>query len=1032
MTELARRSFLLVRGVAPSAAFFLFAILFSSNCGALFAQQQEAALIQQGMSAHSSKQYDAAINAFERYIQLYPNGQARNQAELYAGHAYMTRNGEYPTAADATAAQTHFDNIIRQGDRAQYYKEATFHTAHLAFSMREYERAQAYFQQFLGKYPNDGYAVYAYYYLAKSDAKLRQRDAAIQDYERALSLNPNQELAQNCRFERAVLIGQNGNYQMAESELSALASSNLTSDLATQVAGARAMLRSVQGDYKGALALLDDFVSRYGTSRDPYASDAIMNAYLGEAYMMLQMKDYDRALQFIEENFERDRNFLPPRVALLKIKLLLIKKRFDDAAALLNNLANSNYGREKPDVVTSYRALLDLSTGKYDDAIANLTTLLGVKATQTSTPNYSGGAATAVTIDYLGYTGEQYLGPISRIEACETLILAYASRYAATKSRQDYDYQDAIYREVGNYVNWLNQPAAKLLIGRVDERRQAALKVPFAESNDGSYYVVSPYANDSYASTPGTFANPTSASAYVRPNYYTDGVAKDDSLYRPNDYYTSDNYRWNLRDPNRYDANDPSGYGSAGSANSRYNDPPGPAPNLQPGGSRASAQTNPANGVANYPANSAPANQGAPTNQPNQQPPANQGYQPGQNQPSDPNQQGAQQAQNQGANSDENSDGGEERKLTPQEAQKELLKAQTFYSNQEYSRCNETLLEALTSSETFWQDCPSVAPKMALLRADALSALGMRSEAQMSYQNAIDNAPYSLESTIAAARLGFNYDALGRSDEAVAYLRKATTAGATSPFTDAALYYLGMNEKERGDFQSAKQDFLRLYREFPSSSYWSHGTWALASIEADQRNDREAEKLVNEALGKKPDSAIIDYLLFLKGEIAYRAKDYEKALIAFDMIVDQYPDSELYSKAKNRLAAVPEKFRGGYDALDEEYEEFDEEPLPRPARPSTPSGAERRLPDTDLERFDPRTAPSSASPRPSGSGQPRETTGSGASRPVGTERSATPRAGSPSPSSSAPSTSRIDSKTPIPSSPSSKSSTRNGSRGSSK
>ena len=58
----------------------------------------------------------------------------------------------------------------------------------------------------------------------------------------------------------------------------------------------------------------------------------------------------------------------------------------------------------------------------------------------------------------------------------------------------------------------------------------------------------------------------------------------------------------------------------------------------------------------------------------------------------------------------------------------------------------------------------------------------MRSEAQMSYDDAIEHAPASPEATIAAAKVGFNLDALGRTEEAVKYLRRATFGGAVNPY----------------------------------------------------------------------------------------------------------------------------------------------------------------------------------------------------------------------------------------------------------
>ena len=83
-----------------------------------------------------------------------------------------------------------------------------------------------------------------------------------------------------------------------------------------------------------------------------------------------------------------------------------------------------------------------------------------------------------------------------------------------------------------------------------------------------------------------------------------------------------------------------------------------------------------------------------------------------------------------------------------------------------------------------------------------------------------------------------------------------------------------------------------------------------------------------------------------------RAKDFTKALIAFDMIVDQYPDSKFYSMAKNRLAAIPAQYRGEEDIYDDE----DDDPIP--ARPAVT-----------------RTAPSPAAPvRPAAPRDPLEST----------------------------------------------------------
>lgn len=333
--------------------------------------------------------------------------------------------------------------------------------------------------------------------------------------------------------------------------------------------------------------------------------------------------------------------------------------------------------------------------------------------------------------------------------------------------------------------------------------------------------------------------------------------------------------------------------------------------------------------------------------------------------------------------------------LTSVAAREALGKATNFYVNQEYDRANEVLLETMTSSETFWQDCPAEAARIALLRANVLYALNKRSEAQLMCQELLSNAPHSPEASVAAFFLGYAADSLGRRDDAIKYLTLAANARTVSPLADAALYYLATNEWERRDVERAQQNFYRLYRSYPRSAYWSHAVWAIAKIEFDVKNDVVAEELINEALAKKPDAAIVDYLLFLKGEIALRAKDYEKARVAFEMIIEQYPESVWRSKATNRLNAIPERFRNPnasasssavsapssrptssaprrelQDAEDANGETPRRPNAPRPNAPHLPSNAFDDRPTSERRPASSSSSPSSAPSRPNDDRRP--------------------------------------------------------------
>ncbi|MDO5567009.1 MAG: tetratricopeptide repeat protein, partial [Planctomycetia bacterium] len=246
-------------------------------------------------------------------------------------------------------------------------------------------------------------------------------------------------------------------------------------------------------------------------------------------------------------------------------------------------------------------------------------------------------------------------------------------------------------------------------------------------------------------------------------------------------------------------------------------------------------------------------------------------------------------------------------KIDEADASTMLTQAQSLFVNNDLDRANEKLLGLLTSSPSFWQDCPTVAPSAALLRTKVLFKLKKFPEAQTQCSMLVKQAPNTQEAAEANYYLGYCYDFYAQQDQAIDCFRKVVTSKFETDFTDDANYYLGMNEWERKNPVVAEDSFLKVYRSYKSSDYWGHSVWALAQIEFEAHNYEEAERLVNEALGDKPDHAIADRLLFLKGEIALKLRDYDKAKTAFDMLIAQYPSSAKVTVARNRLATLPGK-----------------------------------------------------------------------------------------------------------------------------
>jgi len=876
-------------------------------------------LLASGLQKHESGSYDAAISDLETYISTYPNSESRNKAELYAGHSYMARNPE--SATDAARAQEHFKYIVNQGAKAEYYREACFHTAHSYYNLQNYAQAKQLFQQFLTEFPKDGYVQYVYYYLGDCAAQLGSPQEAIQYFDRALTEYPNSPLKWNCTLEKAASVCRMGDYTQANSLFSQIISGKDASiDLVAKATLGTSVVQMAQQQYDAAISILEAYVAQH--SSDPQYTSALEDVYLYEAYAYFAKGDFERALLLVDQ-IGRMNATMDPSVAVLKIHLLVGLNRVDEAESLLNQLASSSYAQTNPDGINYRRGLISLARGDWNAAIVKIETLLQIQRN-----------GSIVNIYYYNNAARNGMDDVDFLGACGVLIMSYASRYGAQRNQDDYVAQEAIYQAVSTYVASKNTPALHTILAAIDKKRQSAQQNPIKQGAD-ALLVSPPSQNSSFSgfnAASGGFSNPTEPTQFQNPGFRPMGTNENQPAYNlnmnppPNQNGQTVPQVSNVVQPLQQGSGNVQpirqGAGVGSNLNGSYTYQQGQnvqpfsgaqggayayqqgqnvnsfgivpnngtySQNLQPG--TPTTLVNQTNGTGTYSSNSASANY-----------PSN-----GQANASVPN------GQFNGNGANVQTTVNVNTPLTPAKAQEAIKRATEFYVNQDYERANETLLEARLTSETFWQDCPAEAARIALLRARTLLELNKRAEVVMTCQDLIDSAPYSQEAAVAGVYLGLMADEAGRQDDAIRFLSQATSGRNDFPLLDVALYTLGMNEWERRNIDDAAQTFGKIYRYYPTSPYWSHAVWALAQIESDSHNDAEAEKLVNEALLKKPDVSIVDYLLFLKGEIALRAKDYPKALVAFDMIVELYPNSVWYTRAKNRLSVVPEEY------LDPEY-----------------------------------------------------------------------------------------------------------------
>lgn len=435
------------------------------------------------------------------------------------------------------------------------------------------------------------------------------------------------------------------------------------------------------------------------------------------------------------------------------------------------------------------------------------------------------------------------LRPIEFVAAGGTLLLAYANRYAATHQYEnDNAMQNAIFDALYRYANQQSDKQLIAVLKRIDHERGAVLS-----------HQMSP-------STMGT----------LQPSGSLTPVVGNQSLGQPSGREYGPGYR----------PNDPNGSQLGGSGLSNY-------PGQSTGNGTAVNIGQLGQGTSSVPGGYTgqyPLNQNNYTGYGQQQGNHNGlGGVPGTIQSS--RQSG--------------------KKITELEASETLNRAGELCTNGEYERANNLLLSLLISSETFWTDCPTIAPAVALQRAKILFLLNNFREARQMCGTLVKVAPNSAQAADANYYLGYCEDYFGNREKAVEYFEKTIQSPYESLHTDDAYYYLGLNEWERKNTNLAEEYFRKILRSYENGDYSGHAAWALAQIEFNARNYKNAEKIVNNALENKPDLSIIDWLLFLKGEIASRLNDYEKARTAYNFIITHYPDSQKIVLAKNRLENLP-------------------------------------------------------------------------------------------------------------------------------
>ena len=796
-------------------------------------------------SPQKTQSWNNVIDAFEDFVRRYPRSAKRNDAELFLGYAYLMRSG-YVDASDGVKGRDHLNYVIQQGRRGRnedVYRKALLQYAYSYFSLLDYRNAIPSLEKFIAEFPNSEDLQYAYYYAGVSEANLGNYAKAQEYFQTCINRFPNGARRDVCLIEQAAADGRAGNYARADQEFSRLAM-DASYPYAKRASIQRAYLKVLQEDFEGAIRLMDQFIRTY---ENDSANSALIQEALGyEAFCYLRLKRYDEGLRAIAQIEQRNTS-LSPQVAYLKIQLLTKLGRFDEANALLRQIQSSVLSLANSDTIPYYDSTIRLGSGDYDYAIREILDFANISPNASNPNQYD--------IHYFDANRGNSAGKLSPqdyVSACGNLILAYASRYGKTRNPQDDANQQAVFQAVYRYASSQSDPVLMKIVEQIDRDRQDAIYNPvgaaYADRNTQGYTGVAPQAAG-VPQTPRTGAQPNlygSSGSYVGPG----GGA----------YPSSQNLQ---------------------TANLSPQTQPQPQPQSQP-------QPGPGNQLA--PSSGQLAQNPAPQNQPQENTQENNGE--------------THTAEN--AHHSKTIKDAKKPKLTEEDAKAMFKRATALYEGNHLDDANDELLNLMTASETLWTDYPRLAAAAALLRANILFELKEYDEGQTVCDLLIKMAPNSPEAVDACYFCAYRADYYGRNAKAIEYLQTAVNSPHDGHFITECYYLLAWNEWERKNTDLAEKYFAKIFRDYPTSPYWSNAAWAYAEIKYQDREYVAAEKIVNEALAAGADEAIVDRLLLLKGELALKSRDFVKARTAYLTIIREYPQSSCRRTALNRMQNIQE------------------------------------------------------------------------------------------------------------------------------
>ncbi|MDR1053901.1 MAG: tetratricopeptide repeat protein [Planctomycetaceae bacterium] len=857
-------------------------------------------LLNSAKQLYNQQKYEQSRVALDDFLRLYPSHTLINEAKFYLADSYLYLK-KYDTAINL------YSQLSTLPTTDPLTRTVHFRLGEAYYTKGDYATAKTYLTNFVEALPHDSYLQYVLYYLG--DIEIANNNAAVAEYyfRENIKLFPNGGRLLESKIGLAIAENQLGKIAESDSIFSELLN-NTDPNILEPTTYQYGVALHERGDNQSAINTLNNFLTRWQNST--LKIDVLR--VLTRCYISL--KDNNKALQTISSitNPSVDDN-------LMKIRLLIRLKQSDEAENLLTQTEKRTDAPPHADEIAFLKSVLQYFKKNWQNAI----TLLEQFLLPTYSPqnnSISNNVAYNVAFRYsttIPRADKHNLSDEVFLHACAYLALAYARMGNKNKA-------DAIANEMNGIVANTNQADLTKVVNDTYERlRRVYTASNEPSTNDSSLVALNPSSSGQWnpASSPrskGRNQSPTFANVNSNwsNNNNNDNRSPNSNNRQQNNsqnqsitkqptttgtdlerfwiaYREFENREWsnaaaqldqilktNYFDQMKYITISYTTSNTLSNTSNQLDAATFAKACSMLVISRANlGETDKATAILTAFANKLDSSNTAQ-----------------QTVLRDTESQLTNIIRNNNTNSANNSNGNFTQQISETEQRRIIKECNSLFNSRRYEQVDtklQALLQANLSAE--------ILPEVLLLRAKALIAVGNDREGIKLFERIKNEFASSSQYKDALWNLGFYYEMSDDSFRSVEYFQTLVDDFPNYKDIDGALYYVALDDIESGNSRRGISYLLRVYRNYKAGQYWSHATWTLAYEEYKKKNYTQAEIYLHDALLHPPDYAILDRVLYLKGEIAIQKREYKIAAQAFQEVIRLCPESQLIQNADRNL-----------------------------------------------------------------------------------------------------------------------------------